>query len=204
MFKAKHAERGNREEMTVHENTYEEWRSLLERQGILSQDGKIDLEKLEKKYPGELDTAQVIWIERMQKGEVLEDGDDVVLEKVAVRAAENREPDDEPAEPVEEEPVAPKKKAKVEKEEEEGEKEEEDEDLTPPPLPGESKKKAEEKEKKPSYEVGQTLNIQVEADGDPEEVTITKIAKDGIHLASSKDEDTEYLVDPDELGEMVV
>lgn len=202
--------------LKAHIDTYEEWRQLLLAERILSDEGTIDLVRLERKHPDHgLDEKQLAWIEAIQQGRVTEKGEDVPVEEekessmeeepeeIPVAPASNREPEPE------EKPEPPKaKKAKVvepepepEPEEEKKEEEAEDEDLAPPPLPGETRKKSEEKAE---YEVGQTLKIQVEEDGDPEEVTVAKIAKDGIHLQSSKDEETEYLVDPEELAEMIV
>ena len=200
MHKVKHAEHhkaqgGDNREMPVeHRNTYEQWRILLEAEHIIDADGMVDLEKLEKRYPDTLTKSQIVWIEAMQKGEIVEEGDDVEL--------------DEPVEEDEVEEVAEVEKVEEPEEVEEAsekvvEEDDEDEDLAPPPLPGESNK-ADNKEPEKEIAVGDTLKILIDPDGEPEEVTVAKIAKDGIHLASSLDENTEYLVDPAELQEMIV
>jgi len=210
MLKARHVVQAGAS--TDHENSYEEWRLLLLSENILSEDGLIDLERLEKKHPGELDTKQVIWIEAMQKGEVIEEGDDVAV-GVDPRVDQPEPENEKPVERIKE--VKSKKivePVKIEKQEEkevdeaevvddEGEEDEkDDEELAPPPPPGAAKNV----KTKDSWNIGDELTIQVEADSEPEKVTVVKIAKDGIHLASSKDEDTEYLVDPEELTEMIV
>ncbi len=192
MHKPRHIGRPNHSELPVeHRNTYEEWRVLLDYEKILKDDGTIDLVKLELKYPKHgLDEKQLAWIEAMQQGRVTEEGEDV----------------DVSVDPIETEPMVPEVKDKEEEVEVIDDEAEEDDELAPPPPPGEqsSSKKIEGVEKTDSYAVGDTFKIQVAEDGEPEEVTIAKIAKDGIHLASSKDEDTEYLVDAAELKEMIV
>lgn len=219
MQKVKHAEHhrsqsgDNREIPTEHRDTYEQWRVLLEAEHIIDADGMIDVEKLEKRYPDTLSKQQIVWIEAMQKGEVIEEGDDVELDEPEEEGAEAEvdvatepEPESEPEPKVSKKTIveeAEESVAEAAQEEKEEVEEEEDEDLAPPPPPG-SKQGAENKERPKEFAEGDSFNILIEEGGEPEEVTVVKITKDGIHLASSLDESTEYLVDQDELREMIV
>jgi hypothetical protein len=147
MHKTKHTQLENNREMPVeHRNTYEQWRELLVAEHILSEEGLIDVERLEKKHPNTLDKNQIIWLEAMQKGEIIEEGDDVELD----------------------EPI--------------------------------TESESEVKE----FNVGDAFKIQVDEDGQPVRVTVVEIGNDGIHLAPADDESTEYLVEADELAEMIV
>ncbi|MFA5946696.1 MAG: hypothetical protein WC813_01605 [Patescibacteria group bacterium] len=196
MQKTKHAERGdNRETLVEHRDTYEQWRELLVAEHILSENGLIDVELLEKKHPNVLDKNQIIWLEAMQKGEIIEEGDDVELDDPEAveeaqpvtpvkQPAENREPEPEP-EAAEDESV-----------------EEVDKDLALPPVPKKNRKAKAEAER--TYKIGDVFKIQVEAGNAPEEVTVTKITRDAIHLAPSEDDESEYSVRPEELAEMIV
>ncbi len=199
---------------TEHENIYEEWRMLLLANGIMSKDGLVDLEELEKQYPGELKKDQVVWIERMQRGEVFEEGEQVPVVEAEADVAEPEDPEEKEEEtpkvkPAKHEkaphktvePPDPEPDADEEKEEEEPAEESDEEDAAPPPPPGEARGSGKEKD---SYKVGDTLKIQIEEGEDPEDVTVARMTKEGVYLTSSKDDDVEYLVSEDELKEMIV
>ncbi len=153
MHHAKHAE--HHQHRPAHESempagdrdTYQQWHDLLVAEKIINEDGLVDLEKLEERYPDALSKSQIVWIEAMHRGEIEEE------------TTEETEPEPEELETIED---------------------------------------------AQKYKVGDSFDILVDEDGEPETVTVVGLGSDGIRLSSSVNKDTEYLVDPDELGEMIV